>query len=50
MKALICGGREFNDAAFIRAELDRLYEQYLFNAVIEGDARVSIALLANGRA
>lgn len=39
LKVLVCGGREFGDAAFIHAELDRLHEQYLFNTVIEGDAR-----------
>lgn len=39
MKVLICGGREFNDATFIHAELDRLHAQYHFNTVIEGDAR-----------
>ena len=39
MKVLICGGREFNDAVFIHAELDRLHAQYFFDTVIEGDAR-----------
>lgn len=39
MKVLVCGGREFSDADFIYAELDRLNARYLFNTVIEGDAR-----------
>ena len=39
MKVLICGGRDFTDAKFIHAELDRLHAQYGFGTVIEGDAR-----------
>jgi hypothetical protein len=39
LKVLICGGRDFSDAAFIHAELDRLHERYGFDTVIEGDAR-----------
>lgn len=39
MKVLICGGRDFVDAGFIHAELDRLHAQYRFDTVIEGDAR-----------
>jgi hypothetical protein len=36
---LVCGGREFDDAIFIHAELDRLHAQHRFDTVIEGDAR-----------
>ncbi len=39
MKVLICGGRDFTDAGFIHAELDRLHAQYGFRTIIEGDAR-----------
>lgn len=39
MKVLVCGGREFNDAEFIFAELDRLHTQFSLVTVIEGDAR-----------
>lgn len=39
MKVLVCGGREFKDADFIFAELDRLHEQFHFVTIIEGDAR-----------
>src|SRR5262245_55548663 len=39
LNVLVCGGREFNDAAFIHSELDRFHEQYGFETVIEGDAR-----------
>lgn len=38
-EVLVCGGRDFNDAAFIHAELDRLLATYRFKTVIEGDAR-----------
>jgi hypothetical protein len=34
-----CGGREFDDNAFIYAELDRVHEQCRFDQVIEGPAR-----------
>jgi YspA, cpYpsA-related SLOG family len=39
MKVLVCGGRNFSDAAFIHAELDRLNGIHGFTVVIEGDAR-----------
>jgi len=39
LRVLICGGRQFDDADFIFAELDRLHAQYHFDTVIEGDAR-----------
>ncbi len=39
MKVLICGGRNFDDAAFIYAELDQLLSTHQFTTVIEGDAR-----------
>jgi YspA, cpYpsA-related SLOG family len=39
MKVLVCGGRDFSDTAFIYAELDRLYERYAFETLIEGAAR-----------
>lgn len=39
LKVLVCGGREFNDANFIFAELDRLHAHFHFVTVIEGDAR-----------
>jgi hypothetical protein len=39
LKILVCGGRAFDDAAFIHAELDRLHAAHPFDAVIEGDAR-----------
>jgi hypothetical protein len=39
LKVLVCGGREFNDAAFVFSELDRLHAQFHFATVIEGDAR-----------
>lgn len=36
---LVCGGRNFSDADFIHAELDRLHARCRFDAMIEGDAR-----------
>lgn len=39
MRVLVCGGRNFADAAFIHAELDRLHGIHGFTVLIEGDAR-----------
>lgn len=39
MKALICGGRDFNDSAFICLALDKLHEEYNFTSVIQGGAK-----------
>ena len=39
LKVLVCGGRSFDDADFIFAELDRLHSQHAFETLIEGDAR-----------
>jgi hypothetical protein len=36
---LVCGGREFTEAAFVYATLDRLHAQHQISLVIEGDAR-----------
>jgi hypothetical protein len=38
LRVLVCGGRDFTDAGFIHAALDRLHAQYGFRTVIEGDA------------
>lgn len=38
LKVLVCGGCDFNDAAFIDTELDRLLATHGFTTVIEGDA------------
>lgn len=39
MKALVCGGRIFDDTEFMFAELDRLHQEHGFTTVIEGDAK-----------
>jgi hypothetical protein len=39
LKVVVCGGREFKDAGFIYAELDRLHMEYGFDTMLEGDAR-----------
>lgn len=39
MRVLICGGRDFNNVAFIWSRLDRLHEQTPFTAIITGGAR-----------
>jgi hypothetical protein len=39
MRVLACGGRTFDDSDFIFGQLDRLYAEYGFCTLIEGDAR-----------
>lgn len=39
MRVLVCGGRDFADAVFLNAELDRLHAEYRFTVLIEGCAR-----------
>lgn len=39
MRALVCGGRDFSDADFLNAELDRLHRERGFTVLIEGCAR-----------
>jgi hypothetical protein len=38
LRVLVCGGRQFKDAAFLSAKLDELHRQYRFTTLIEGDA------------
>ena len=39
MKALICGGRDFNDKEKLFSILDELYEKYRFDLIITGGAK-----------
>lgn len=36
-RVLVCGGRDFNDQAFVFGVLDMLSEELVINAVIQGD-------------
>jgi hypothetical protein len=36
-RLLICGGRDFDDRAFVFGVLDMLAEEYVINTVIQGD-------------
>jgi predicted Rossmann-fold nucleotide-binding protein len=38
-RVLVCGGRNFSDAEFLNAELDRLHAEHGFTVVIEGCAK-----------
>lgn len=39
LRVLVCGGRTFDDAKFVFAQLDRLHAECGFETLIEGDAR-----------
>lgn len=39
MRALICGGRDFDDKEFVFLLLDKLNQQYNFSLIITGGAR-----------
>lgn len=39
LAVLVCGGRDFSDAAMLRAQLDRLHAARPIAVLIEGDAR-----------
>jgi YspA, cpYpsA-related SLOG family len=38
MKALVCGGRDFDDAEYVFRALDELHRQYLFRELMQGGA------------
>ena len=44
MKVLVCGGRDFQDEALLRATLDELHSSYRFKLLITGGARGADAL------
>lgn len=39
MRILVCGGRDFTDTKYAYKVLDQLYDQFLFDVVVEGDAQ-----------
>ena len=45
-RLLVCGGRDFNDQAFVFGVLDMLSEELVINAVIQGDCQTGADRLA----
>lgn len=45
-RVLICGGRDFNDQAFAFGVLDMLAEEWVINAVVQGDCPTGADKLA----
>ena len=39
MRVLVCGGRQFDDTAYLNSKLDELHLQHGFTVLIEGCAR-----------
>lgn len=46
MKVLVCGGRDFDNRAFVWSKLDALHAERKFTALMQGGARGADALAA----
>jgi hypothetical protein len=44
MKLLVCGGRDYDDAAFLFRTLDDLHREHRFTDMMQGGARGADAL------